>query len=104
MMFNKLTDAETERLDILAEELSEAIQAICKIKRHGYGSYNPDRPGLGSNRTQLEKELGDVFYTVVLMEYNKDLNVDNIESHSHNKGLSIGQYLHHNEPIPEEKL
>ena len=34
MSFNKLSDAETERLAILAEEMGEAQQAIGKIIRH----------------------------------------------------------------------
>ena len=46
--FNRLSPAEDERLTVLAEECSEVIQAICKIQRHGYESFNPDELGDGN--------------------------------------------------------
>ena len=100
MMFNKLTDAETERLDLLTEELGEVLQAIGKIKRHGYSSYNPRLPDTGSNRDQLEKELGDVLYIIYLMANNGDITDDSINIRARDKSLCIGKYLHHNEAIP----
>lgn len=39
--FNALTPAEAERLFYLLEKLGEAQQAIGKILRHGYESYDP---------------------------------------------------------------
>ena len=40
---NGLNDAEAERLAILLEEFGEAQQAVGKILRHGYESYDPSR-------------------------------------------------------------
>jgi hypothetical protein len=40
MSFNQLTDAEAERLALLAEECGEVVQVIGKILRHGYESYD----------------------------------------------------------------
>lgn len=51
-----LTDAERERLTMLAEEAAEIVQAVTKILRHGYESFNPDRPQDGTNRDQLRRE------------------------------------------------
>lgn len=56
--FNGLSNAETERLDMLAEECAEVIQAISKIKRHGWDNRHPD--GGPTNREQLFRELRDV--------------------------------------------
>ncbi len=58
--FNGLTPSEDERLAMLAEEASEIIKAVTKIQRHGYESYNPDKPEEGSNRRQLRKEMTDL--------------------------------------------
>ena len=52
--FNKLTEAEQERLVILAEECSEVIQIVCKILRHGYDS-DDDGKLLEPNRKSLER-------------------------------------------------
>lgn len=58
MQSNGLTDAQEERLFMLAEELCEAGQAIGKTLRHGYDSTHPE--GGETNREWLERELGDV--------------------------------------------
>lgn len=57
--FAGLTEAQRERLEMLAEEASEVVHAVTKILRHGYDSYNPHEPGAGSNRDQLVRELAD---------------------------------------------
>lgn len=58
--FNGLTPAQAERLDILAEECAEVIQAIMKIKRHGFDSVNPAALSMETNRQTLMRELFDV--------------------------------------------
>ena len=55
-----LTDAESERLAMLAEECGEVIQIIGKILRHGYTSYHPDDLDMKTNWTLLNKELNDI--------------------------------------------
>jgi hypothetical protein len=54
-----LSDAERERLAMLAEECGEVIQIVGKILRHGYESYHPDDPST-TNRDMLHREVTDV--------------------------------------------
>jgi hypothetical protein len=55
-----LTDAEAERLAMLAEECGEVVQLIGKILRHGYTSYHPDDVNMTTNWTLLKGELNDI--------------------------------------------
>lgn len=91
--FNGLSAAEAERLDILAEELSEAAQAIGKIKRHGYESRYP-KDGL-SNRETLEREMGDVMLALGMMAHQGDIRKVAIEFFEQDKVHRIKPYLHH---------
>jgi hypothetical protein len=59
--FGRLTHAQRERLEMLAEEAAEVVQACTKILRHGYSSYNPDVPNHASNGDDLERELLDLW-------------------------------------------
>lgn len=94
-MFNKLSDAQHERLAILSEELGEAQQAIGKILRHGYDSCNPYDPSGPDNRADLEKELGDVAFAVDLLIDNGDVSKYFIADRVLLKGEKIKPYLHH---------
>jgi hypothetical protein len=57
----RLTRAQRERLEMLAEEASEVVKACTKILRHGYGSYNPDSSNSTANKADLEHELKDLW-------------------------------------------
>lgn len=92
--FNQLPPAAAERLSILAEECAEVIQVIGKIQRHGYESQHPN--GGLNNRQLLEKELGDVRFAMELMLEGGDVDSDHIAHAMSEKGLRIGQFLHHN--------
>lgn len=72
--FNALSPAQAERLDWLQEELAEAIQAIAKIKRHGYESRDPTKTGSLTNRRDLEIELGQVMRAVQLLTAKEELS------------------------------
>ncbi len=72
--FNGLSPAEAERLFYLLEELGEAQQAIGKILRHGYFSYNPDVVNGPNNREMLELELHDVFTAIQMLTTQGDLD------------------------------
>ena len=74
--FNGLSNAEVERLDMLAEEAAEVIQAISKIKRHGYESFHPDSPNGPTNRQMLENEIADFYAIAGVMEDVKDVTVE----------------------------
>lgn len=59
---NGLTKAQRERIEMLAEEAAEVVQACTKILRHGYHSYHPDEEKLPvfqrtNNRANLHGEL-----------------------------------------------
>lgn len=64
---NGLTDAQEERLKMLAEEAGEIVQCCMKILRHGYNSvgYN--------NKSDLEKELKELWTIYERMAYNGEL-------------------------------
>jgi NTP pyrophosphatase (non-canonical NTP hydrolase) len=101
--FNRLNPAEDERLTLLAEECAEVIQAIMKIKRHGYESCDPtevvqEGQWRTANRQLLEKELGDVTYAMHLMLARKDVRATAILEASRQKQIKIAPYLHHNTP------
>lgn len=92
--FNQLTPAELERLAKLSEELGEATQAIGKILRHGYESYNPTIQFPKSNRQDLERELGDILFAIDLLCEKNDVNLDNIEN-IRNFNRHKNMYFHH---------
>lgn len=93
--FNGLSSAEAERLALLAEELGEAVQTVGKVLRHGYESHHPYGYKPGSNRDQLEMELGDVKAAVDMMCEAEDLSGVAMTLHSEGKRERVKQYLHH---------
>lgn len=94
---NQLTDGQTERFALLAEEMGEAIQVIGKILRHGLRSYNPHDKAQTSNRQLLEKELGDVLYACTLLCESNDLDWLVIDDWREAKADRVIPYLHHQE-------
>jgi len=97
-----LTEAELERLAILAEECAEVQQIIGKIIRHGYESYHPDDLDKTPNRKHLERELGDLAFIINFCHENEDVNLLNLTAHIERKSQTIQQYLHHNVVTPTE--
>lgn len=93
--FNGLLPAEAERLALLAEESAELIQIIGKILRHGYESYNPDDTYAGSNREQLEAEIGDVVFSIELMQLSDDIDKRNVDIGREIASEKKPKYLHH---------
>lgn len=93
--FNRLTPAESERLDLLTEELGEVIQIIGKIKRHGYENYHPDDPST-TNRQLLEKEMGHIEAAMDIMAAQGDIMRAAVVAHCGSKLRRVGKWLHHN--------
>lgn len=93
MGFNQLTDAQAERLALLAEELGEAQQAVGKILRHGYSGTHPD--GGPTNKKALESELGDVKAAISLMTQSGDLLAESIHYSMFSKLQRVFRYMHH---------
>lgn len=94
MNFNKLTDAELERLTLIGEECSEVSQAVCKATRHGLECCHPVT--LITNRNNIEKEIGDALGVIDFAIKNGDFNLQNIEHYRRIKMAKTAQYLHHN--------
>lgn len=93
---NGLSKAEKERLIILIEEMSEVTKIVCKIKRHGYASRNPDVPNSPNNVELLEMELGDLHYAMEFLGKNGDVNPARILDHSSRRYKKLSKYLHYN--------
>jgi NTP pyrophosphatase (non-canonical NTP hydrolase) len=93
--FNGLTPAENERLTLLAEEMAEVIQVVCKIQRHGYESMDPRHNLAISNRLFLERELGDVRNAMIMLCNAGDLSKESIHHWADVKAKTIGQFMHY---------
>jgi hypothetical protein len=102
--FNRLTEAEQERLAILIEEAGEIVQSGCKILRHGYESTNPVTGAEETNREALQREIGDLGHAVRRMIDEADLDSVIIEERTLSKPERIRPYLHHQpSPLTDEK-
>lgn len=95
MAFNKLTNAQAERLALLSEELGEAQRAIGKILRHGYESRNPLDFHSVTNRAALEHELGDIDAALCLMFRARDVSDAAVGLAMDRKLDTVGKWLHH---------
>ena len=102
--FNGLTEAEAERLTILIEECGEVVQAACKILRHGYESTNPTVTNGETNRTALERELGDMAHAMTRMANADDINPWEVERRRLSKPAKILPYLHHQDALAGEEV
>jgi NTP pyrophosphatase (non-canonical NTP hydrolase) len=87
-----LSDAERERLAILAEECGEVIQIIGKVLRHGYESRHPN--GGPTNRELLESELAHVGVAKDRMCRARELDGERISKAYVEKYGRANNYLH----------
>jgi NTP pyrophosphatase (non-canonical NTP hydrolase) len=63
IMIEKLTpptEAESELINLLIEEMSEVTKVLTKINRFGFESFHPDDVNKVTNRKLFEEEMGDV--------------------------------------------
>ncbi len=67
--------AQYERLALLAEELSEALHAVCKIQRFGFFATDPNTGKSYDNKAALMDELGHVSAAVCLLEVAGDIRL-----------------------------
>lgn len=94
--YNKLTEAQQERLVALIEECSEVVHIGCKILRHGYKEYHPAVGPSVTNLDTLEEELGNLVLAYERMITNNDVNGNRI----YNKKVERASkpfYMHHQE-------
>jgi len=96
--FNNLSDAEAERLALFIEECGEAIQAACKVLRHGYQSFDPtvSRKHRITNRGALAKEMGDVRAAMIML-CQHDIHKPVVHKYAEEKLESVKKWLHHYE-------
>ena len=95
-----MTEAQVERLALLAEECAEVIVVVGKILRHGFESYDPTHPnGVDSptNQEMLGHELGDVEYALSLLSKHGEVSARDVL-----KGRALAEkkkpkYLHYQE-------
>jgi NTP pyrophosphatase (non-canonical NTP hydrolase) len=100
---NELTDAQVERLAILAEECGEVIQVVGKVLRHGYNSHNPTLEPMKQkpNIALLHKEIGDLLWIICKLDDAADIDFfiprasANINMWLRRKEESAAPYLHH---------
>jgi len=85
-----LTEAQRERLIILAEECAEVIQAVSKVLRHGFHAHYDN--GI-SNKVQLEIECGDIRAAMIRLCNANDLNKTFIHESAEYK-LTQDEFLH----------
>lgn len=87
-----LSDAERERLAILAEECGEVLQVIGKVLRHGYESRHPN--GGPTNRELLESEITHVYVAKERMQDSGDLDGKRLVKAHMEKKCRANNYLH----------
>jgi hypothetical protein len=97
--FNRLNEAEHERLALLAEELALAIHAIGEVLCHGYESTDPLMPKGPTNRDWLEQGIAHVYVAARLMFDAGDIRRVACAEHESIKQESLHRYLHH-QPRP----
>ena len=100
--FNRLTEAEAERLALLIEECAEVQKAATKILRHGYESHNPHaktpaEEDAETNRQSLTRDCADLSH--VIGRLIKAGNIEGLEvaMHASRKASTIKTWLHHQE-------
>lgn len=93
--FNKLSNAELERLALLGEECGEVIQVIGKVIRHGYTDSHP-KYGNKPTRQMLEQEIADLFVIIELMIIEDDINDNQLYNCKMLKKNKINNSLRYN--------
>lgn len=96
---NGLSDAQAERLALLAEEMGEAQQAIGKILRFGFEDPHP-RTGVTA-RQMLEREVGDVRAVLRLMVLERDIDAVAMERGVEGKIARMKRFLREHHPMLE---
>ena len=80
-----------EVLVILAEECGELTQAAIKVLRFGADGCPPNSEE--TNKTQLEKEMGDVLAMMRLVDEEVGLDLDRIISYADAKLVKVEKFM-----------
>ena len=103
MSHPSLSPAEAERIECLAEEAGEIVQACMKILRHGLHNFHPADPDCTTNRVLLGKELGNLRYVQEQMHLEGDIDDRDVLVGEHSKERNWPTYTHH-QPNSRNKL
>jgi hypothetical protein len=95
---NHPTDAQSEQLAFLTEEMGEAQQVVGKIGRHGLDSRWP-KPDGQTNTQMLEKEVGHVLAAIDIMVERGMLDPKSLAMWRRDKLQSVQPWLHCQENI-----
>jgi NTP pyrophosphatase (non-canonical NTP hydrolase) len=95
MHFNRLTNEEQERLDLLIEECGEVLQVIGKIRRHDY-DYSHPKYGDIPFRSLLAMEVGDLLIAIDLLIDRGDISDSVIDEYQTKKLAKINGALRYN--------
>ena len=93
--FNKLSNAELERLALLAEECGEVIQIVNKTIRHGYENSH-EKYDNKTSRAMLEQEIADLWIVIDLMINEKDIDTGQLAECYAFKRNKINKSLRYN--------
>lgn len=100
--FANLSAAQRERLEMLAEEAAEIVQAVTKILRHGYESYDPTAPEKGNNADMLRKELDELRTIEHIMVHENDISpVTHVTGRLWSIWIGKLPWTHHQEGSPK---
>jgi len=99
-MFNKLTDQQMERFNLLSEQLGSVQKAIGKIMLHGMESRNPTQPYSIRNDEQLEHDIAGMMCAINFICRAGDLSIARMTQQSIEREKMLSPYLHHHADIP----
>lgn len=95
MSHPSLSPAEAERLECLAEEAAEVIQACMKILRHGYHNFHPADVDRITNQMILGREIGNLNYVCEQMHLAGDLHDHEVVVGEFSKSQNWPRYTYH---------
>ena len=90
----ELTEAQRERLEVLAEEAAEVAQQCMKICRHGYQTIDYVTDTIYDNQIKLMEELLDMWTIMERMTFHGDIRKLNYNS-TGEVWKSKMRYMHH---------
>ena len=89
-----MSDAQVERLAMMAEEGSEIVSPVTKSMRHGLFSYHPDDPSKQPNAEYLRQEIIDVLAMAQVLLNHGDIKPITIEEINQRMQRKL-RYTHH---------
>lgn len=92
--FNKLSEAELERLVLLAEEAGSVVKAVTNIIRYGYDWSDPSIAGT-NNKHVLEMSIGHLWIALEFLTAMGEIDQESIHRFMYQKSIRIDTQLSH---------